>query len=295
MCCMSSASEHCRRLAGAALALVAACALAGEPAAAPAWRPLQPVAGGRDLLRICADPNNLPFSNARGEGFEDRIAALVAADLGRRPAWVWWPQRRGFVRNTLKAGKCDLVVGVPADYRLVETTRPYYRSTYVFVTRADRALGLRSFDDDRLHRLAIGLHVVGDNYAGVPPGQALAWRRVVGNVRGYPLTGDYALADPPRQLIDAVARGDIDVAVAWGPLAGYFARREPRALEVAPVEPALDHGVLPMTFAIAMGVRKGEVALRDRIQQAIDRHQAEIEAILRGFGVPLLALDPARG
>jgi quinoprotein dehydrogenase-associated probable ABC transporter substrate-binding protein len=247
------------------------------------------------VLRVCADPNNLPFSNAREQGFENRIAALVAADLGKRVTYVWWPQRRGFVRNTLGADRCDLVVGVPAGYRLVEATRPYYRSTYVFVARASRGLEVRTLDDDRLRTLAIGIHVVGDDYASLPPGQALTWRHIVGNLHGYPIQGDYATADPPRGLIDAVARGDVDVGLAWGPLAGYFARLEPEKLQVTPVEPRLDRGTLPMAFAIAMGVRRGDVQGRDRIQQAIDRHQAEIDEVLRAYGVPLLPLDAGAG
>jgi mxaJ protein len=287
---MSSASELLRRFAAAAVpALLAACAqqpvqhatlgLAAQP------RP--------DLLRVCADPNNLPFSNERGEGFENRIAQIVADDLHMQLAYTWWPQRRGFVRNTLKAGKCDLVVGVPSHYELVATTRPYYRSTYVFVTRRDRNLQLASFDDPRLHTLQLGVHVVGDDYNNVPPAQALAWRSIVDNVHGYPIYGDYARPDPPRDLIDAVARGEVDVGMAWGPLAGYFAQRQSIPLQLVPVAPQVDRGVLPMSFAIAMGVRRGERAWRDRVQAAVDHRGAEIQAVLRRYGVPLLPMSAA--
>lgn len=285
---MSSASDLLRRgLALALSGLLAACAQPphAELGVAAAARP--------DRLRVCADPNNLPFSNERGEGFENAIAVILADELHMGLAYTWWPQRRGFVRQTLKAGKCDLIVGVPARYELVSTTRPYYRSSYVFVTRRDGGPAVRSFDDPQLRELRLGLHVVGDDYNNVPPAQALAWRAIVDNIRGFPIYGDYSQPDPPRGLIDAVARGEIDVGMAWGPLAGYFAQRERVPLALVPVAPQVDHGILPMSFAIAMGVRRGDAAWRDRVQQAIDRRRPEIDAVLRRYGVPLLPLAPA--
>lgn len=281
---MSSASDRLARSAGLAV-LLALAGCAQQPVHAPLGAS---VAAAPDLLRVCADPNNLPFSNERGEGFENALAQMIAGDLHLRVATTWWPQRRGFVRHTLKAGKCDIVMGVPAHYDLVTTTRPYYRSTYVFVTRHDRALDLRSFDDARLRTLRIGLHAAGDDGNNLPPVQALAWRGLVGNIHGYPIIGDYSQPDPPRALIDAVAHDDVDVAMAWGPLAGYFAQREPVALDVVPVAPQLDHGMLPMSFAIAVGVRRGDTALRDRVQQVLDRRHGEIDALLRRYGVPLV-------
>ena len=282
---MSSDSDLLRHAAvWTALSLAGACAQAPHAPLGEAAPP-QP-----DLLRVCADPNNMPFSNDRGEGFENRIAGIVADEMHMRIAYTWWPQRRGFVRNTLKEGKCDLVMGVPAHYELVSTTRPYYRSTYVFVTRHDRGLDLRSFDDERLRELRVGLHTIGDDYNNVPPAQALAWRSIVGNIHGYPIQGDYSQPDPPRALMDAVARDEIDVALAWGPLAGYFAQHEPVALDIVPVAPQLDHGMLPMFFDIAMGVRRGDTALRDRVQDALDHRQGDIAAVLRAYGVPLLSL-----
>jgi quinoprotein dehydrogenase-associated probable ABC transporter substrate-binding protein len=238
-------------------------------------------------LRVCADPNNLPFSNARGEGFENEIASLVARELGRSLSYTWWPQRRGFARYTLSAGRCDLMTGVPAGYELAWPTRPYYRSTYVFVTRRDRGLHIGSFDDAALRRLRIGLHVVGDDYSNVPPAQALANRSIVGNIHGYSLYADYSKPNPPAALIDAVANGDVDVGIAWGPLAGYFATREPAALDLTPVAPARE-GPLRLTFAIAMAVRRGDTELHDAIDRVLVARRAEIDAILRRFGVPLL-------
>jgi quinoprotein dehydrogenase-associated probable ABC transporter substrate-binding protein len=246
------------------------------------------------LLRVCADPNNLPFSNVRGEGFENRIAELLARDLGLGGVeYTWWPQRRGFIRATLAAGACDVVMGVPADYARTANTRPYYRSTYVFVTRVDRHLRLRSFDDPRLTRLRIGLHVIGDDYANVPPAEALARRGIVGNVRGYTLYGDYSRPDPPRNLLDALARGEIDVAIAWGPLAGYFARREPVALEITPAGAV--HDLLPMAFDIAIGVRRGDSELRRALDRALVRQRTQIRKVLSGYGVPPAAFHSGRG
>jgi mxaJ protein len=238
-----------------------------------------------ETLRVCADPNNLPFSNAKEEGFENALARLVAGDLGADVSYTWWPQRRGFIRNTLRAKQCDLVIGVPAGYELVQTTNPYYRSTYVFVTRKDGPQ-VTSLDDPALRKLRIGVHVVGDDGSNVPPAQALANRGIVANIRGYSIYGDYSLPDPPRTLIDAVARDEVDVAIAWGPLAGYFASREPAALTLTAVPP--DSSPLPMSFAIAMGVRRGDDALRARLDEVIDRRREDIRSLLIRYGVPLL-------
>lgn len=241
------------------------------------------------MLRVCADPNNLPFSNERGEGFENRLAEMVAAGLGRRVEYTWWAQRRGFVRNTLNSGTCDVVMGVPAGYELTGTTRPYYRSTYVSVVRPDRGLELGSWNDPALRSLRIGVHVVGDDYANVPPAQALANRGIVRNVRGYSLFGDYTRPDPPADLITAVAADDIDLAFAWGPLAGFFAARQAVPLAIAPVPS--DEDTVPFAFAIAMGVRRPDEALLQELDRFIERHHAEIERLLRQYGVPLLPLS----
>jgi ABC-type amino acid transport substrate-binding protein len=181
-------------------------------------------------------------------------------------------------------------MGVPAGYELARPTEPYYRSTYVFVSRRDRHLNLHSFDDPRLKRLRIGVHVIGDDYANVPPAAALAKRHIVRNVIGYSIYGDYSQPDPPARLIDAVARGDVDVAVAWGPLAGYFARREPVPLDVVPVSPQIDLPFLPFVFDISMAVRRGDDSLRARLDAVLERRQREIQQLLESYGVPLLPL-----
>ena len=239
-------------------------------------------------LRVCADPNNLPFSNDKGEGFENKIVALIAHDQDATVKYTWWAQRRGFVRNTLKAKECDLWPGIASGVDLVTTTHPYYRSTYVFVTRADPKLDISSFDDPRLRNLTIGVQMVGNDAMNTPPAHALARRGIVANVRGYMLYGDYSRPNPPAAIVDAVARGDIDVAVVWGPLAGYFAQSEPVPLTVTPVAPAFDGSQFPMTFDIAMGVRKGDTAFRDVINAELDRNRAAIEGLLNAYHTPLL-------
>jgi mxaJ protein len=238
------------------------------------------------VLRVCADPNNLPFSNERGEGFENKLAELLAADLNERLEYTWWAQRRGFFRNTLRAGTCDVVLGVPSSFELAATTAPYYRSTYVFVYRKGRGINVRSFDDAVLRDVKVGVQLVGDDGANTPPAHALAARGVVNNVRGYTLYGDYREPNPPARIVEAVAKGEVDVAVAWGPLAGYFARRQPAPLEVVPVSPQFDLPFLPFVYDISMGVRRGDEELRRKLDGFIERRRPEIERILDDYGVP---------
>lgn len=242
-------------------------------------------AGAREL-RVCADPNNLPYSNARGEGFENRIVALVAKDLGAKVHYTWWAQRRGFLRNTLLANECDVVAGVASSMGMLGTTNPYYRSSYVFVSRADRHLDVRSLDDPRLKQWTIGVQLVGDDGANTPPAHALSRRGIVGNLRGYTVYGNYADATPQAAVIEAVARGDVDVAIAWGPTAGYFAAKQAVPLQLVPVTPWLDGPLWPMVFDTSMGVRKEDRALRRELNAALQRHATEIAAILDEYRVP---------
>jgi mxaJ protein len=239
-----------------------------------------------DVLRVCADPNNLPFSHRNGAGFENKIARVIADDLGMQLDYTWWAQRRGFVRNTLRAGTCDLIVGVPSSFELAATTRPYYRSSYVFVTRRDRGLDISSFDDPRLKKLRIGVQLIGDDGSNAPPAHALANRGIVGNVVGFTVYGDYADEAPQRRIIEAVAKGEIDVAAVWGPTAGGFARQSRVPLAIAPVSPQIDLPFLPFVFDISMGVRREDTALKERIDAAIERRRDDIDRILREYGVP---------
>jgi mxaJ protein len=263
----------------AALAVAALLALSGchYPAAAPPR-----------TLRVCADPNNLPFSNQAGGGFENRIAELLAADRHAALEYTWWPQRRGFVRNTLAAGVCDIVVGVPTAFDQVRTTRPYYRSSYVFVSRRARSLQLGSFDDPRLRAMKIGVQLIGDDFNNSPPAHALSTRGIVRNVIGYPVYGDYGRPGPLSPIVDAVDRGEVDAAVVWGPTAGFFARRGD--LELKPVSPQTD-GPLPFVFAISMGVRRDDTALHDELDAFLVRRAGDIDRILADYGVPRVEGD----
>jgi mxaJ protein len=239
-------------------------------------------------LRVCSDPNNLPFSNAKGEGFENRIAELIARDLNAKVRYTWWAQRRGFIRNTLNASQCDLVMGVPASFDLTAVTTPYYRSSYVFVSRHDRALNIRSFDDPRLRKLRIGVQLVGDDGANTPPVHALGSRGIRGNLKGYLVYGDYREPHPASQIIDGVVKGDVDVAIVWGPLAGYFARRGPVRLDIVPVSPQIDLPFMPLVYDIAMGVRRQDKAFRDELDEVLKRERDSIDAILSEYAVPRL-------
>jgi mxaJ protein len=244
-----------------------------------------------NLLRVCADPNNLPFSDASEDGFENRLAELVAKEMGKIVSYTWWAQRRGFIRHTLKAGQCDLVMGLPSDFELAETTRPYYRSTYVFVSRADSAIDVDSLKDPRLRKLKIGVHLFGDDGMNAPPAHALGEQGIVGNVIGYTIYGDYRDSAPPARLIEAVEKGDVALAAVWGPLAGYAALHSTIPLRIVPMKGTESFAPLKFTFDIAMGVRKGDHALRERLDEIIARRRPEIDALLARYGVPTVGAE----
>ena len=259
-----------------ACALMAAHALSVVPALAQA-----------PALRVCGDPDNLPFSNERLEGFENRIAALVAAELGATPVYAWWPHQRGLVRNTIDAGTCDVIFGVPEGLDFVLWTKPYYRSSYVMAYRNDRGYDFRSLDAPALHELRIGVHV------NTPPEESLARRGLLDNVSTYSLFFDpRGDRDRPRKLLDDLVAGAVDVAVAWGPLAGYAATTSDAPIELVPLE---NEPGVPLSFAISMGVAKGNDELKGRLEAAIDRRQAEILAILGEYGVPLVPTGGGSG
>jgi mxaJ protein len=249
------------------LAIVAVPVLAGACSTGP-------------VLRVCADPDNLPFSDDRERGFENRIAEVIAGDMGARVEYTWWPQRQGFLRNTLNAQKCDVVIGLPASMDAALTTRPYYRSAYAFVSRGDERIDIRSFDDERLRTLRVGIQLVGDDGANSPPAHALSRRGVIRNVVGFPVYSD------PGRIVRAVASGQIDVAVAWGPLAGYYAARENPPLRVETAASQADGAAVPLAFDISLAVRTGDRERRDALDRIVDRRRAEIEAILAKYHVP---------
>jgi mxaJ protein len=241
-------------------------------------------AAAAPVLKVCVEPDNLPFADAAGGGFEGALARLLARDLGAALELVPVAQGpHGFVRSTLGEGRCDALMGMPAGADAVLTTRPYYRSTWMFVARAGGP-SLASFDDPAARSLRIGVPVVGEGWDTAPVA-ALGRRGVVDNLRRFPAARGEAAAAP----VAAVARGEVDVAVVWGPFAGWHARRQPVALTLSPT-PATDGGV-PLTVPIAAAVRRGNAALRDALDAAIAREGAEIGAILAEWRVPLAAPD----
>jgi quinoprotein dehydrogenase-associated probable ABC transporter substrate-binding protein len=240
-------------------------------------------AADQRTLRVCADPNNLPFSNETGQGIENQLAQLIAHDLSADLKYVWFSERKKFLKNSLNANLCDAVLGVPVDMDEALLTRPYYRSTYVMVTRADRGLKIDSLYDPRLQKLRIGLHIVEDEYA--PPGHLLAAQGLSKQIVGYSLYGAYGETNPPARLIEAVAKGDVDVAIAWGPLAGYFAKKAAVHLTVQPVSP-VRFQMIPFTYSIGVAVHKGDVALQSAIQQVLDKECKRIRSLVKEYAFP---------
>jgi mxaJ protein len=270
-----------------ALALVALPALAAPRAEA-----------SEATLRVCAEPSNMPMSRRDEAGFENGIARLLADELHRQLVYEWQPQRRGFVRKTIGADLCDVWIGVPAGFDRLLTTRPYYRSGFVFVNRRDDVAPVRSLADPRLSSLRIGVQLIGEDLAATPAALALARAGAVDHVVGYTVYGDGSAAE--RISADLTA-GRLDAALVWGPQAGYFADRGSVALALTRA-PAPAGFELPFAFDIAVGVRKSEPALRDELDRALERRADEIQRILGDYGVPMfgpalpdaVAIRPAR-
>jgi mxaJ protein len=239
-------------------------------------------------LTACADPNNLPFSNKAGQGFENKLAEMIASDLHAELNYVWWAQRRGYVRNTLNEKACDFWPGIGSNVEMVATSRPYYRSTYEFVTRASANLKGLTLDDPRLKHLKIGVQMVGNDASNTPPAHALAARGVIGNVRGYMLYGDYSAPNPPAEIVRAVERGDVDVALVWGPLAGYFAAQSPVPLRLEPVTPWFANNEWPMQFDISVGVQNDNDRLLKEIDGVLRRRSGDIRKLLASYHVPVV-------
>ena len=269
-----------RRLAVASLAVASVLLPRGEAADARA---------AENVLRVCGDPNNMPFSNEKLEGIENKLAALVAQDLGWKVEYVWWPHQRGLVKRVLNTERCDVLVGIPKGYDLVRWTKPYYRTGYVIAYLKDRIAPVQSLDDPRLKTLKVGVQV------NTPPHLALGQRGIVGdNVVGYQLMFDsnYHPEEYPGREVEDLIAGRIDVALVWGPIAGYFQKKKGAAsMVVVPLDATNDSGT-PFAFDISMGVRKGDTELKTRLESVLDRKRDEIKAILDDFGVPLLPLPP---
>ena len=233
------------------------------------------------VLRVCADPNNLPFSNEKGEGFENRIAELLAAKLGKTLAYVWYPQATGFVRNTLGAHRCDLIPGFPQGDERVQSTNPYYRTAYGLVIRPGAGLDdLDTLADPRLREKRIGI------VAGTPPATYLAVNGLMRNAKPYPLVIDTRVDSSAQAMMRDLASGEIDMGVLWGPMAGYYAKQASPPMRVKLL--LKDTGGPPLAFRIAMGVRPADQNWKRLLNRLIAENQADINRLLLGFGVPLL-------
>jgi mxaJ protein len=269
----------------AAGSLAAFLAFAAPPAAGqdqPALRSHEPTAG---VLRVCADPDNMPASNQKGEGYENKIAELIAKEWNAKLEYAWWPVRRGFFSRALNGRYCDVALTAPSGLDMAGTTKPYFRSAYVIVYRKDSGLNLTSLDDPAWKKLKIGVNLLNSDAENTPPAMALSRHGVVGNLIGF--STFYSELDRPEDIINAVVSKKVDAAIVWGPLAGYFAGKAAVPLEVRPIEHDSLSGI-PFAFNMSMGVRRRDTDLRDSLQTVIEKKGPEIQGILRKYGVPLL-------
>ena len=234
-----------------------------------------------NVLRVCADPRNLPFSNDKGEGFENKLAELLAQKLDRKLAYTWYPQSVGFVRNTLGAHRCDVIPGFPQGDDLVQSTNPYYRTAYALVVRPGDGLDdLDSLADPRLKTKRIGI------VAGTPPATYLAINGLMDKAKPYPLVVDTRVESSATAMMGDLASREIDVAVMWGPMAGYYARRADPRMRVTPL--IKERGGPQLAYRIAMGVRPTDQNWKRLLNRLIAENRTDINRLLIGFGVPLL-------
>ena len=234
----------------------------------------------RSALKVCADPNNLPFSNQKKEGFENKIAEVMGAALGIKVEYTWFPQIIGFVRNTLQAHRCDLVIGTVAGDEIMQTTNPYYFTTYVMVYRSDKGFAFEGLEDPRLASLRLGV------VSATPPSDLLVRHDLMSHAKPYQLTVDTRAESPTHQMVKDVVDGTIDVGFLWGPIAGYYRKHDELPLTLVPLKD--EPGAARMKYHIAMGIRGDEPEWRRRINAVILKQQPEITAILRDYGIPLL-------
>jgi mxaJ protein len=230
-------------------------------------------------LRVCADPDNLPFSNHTGAGFDDRIVTLVARDLYREIVFVWARPRRGFLREQFNKNACDILLGVPVGLPGVAVTEPYYTSSYAFVSPARRHLQIASFTDEHLNGQRIGLQILEEDLA--PPSLPLIRSGHAGQIVGFESFGKQE-----GDVVKAVADGRVGVAVVWGPVAGYFAHRSPVPLTVTPVSRSYSFSGVPFTYSMGFGVHKQDRALLQGLNNSIRRLQPKINRVLATYAVP---------
>ena len=233
----------------------------------------------KTALRVCADPANMPFSNKAGEGFENKIAELLAEKLDLPLRYFWFPQAVGFVRKTLGEKRCDVVIGYAQGHELVLNTNHYYVSSYVIVTKPDGALSdVTKLSDERLKGKRIGVMV------GAPPATHMARYGLIGDAKGYRLMVDRRVESPAENMIEDLLEGEVDAAVLWGPIGGNLAKANDLTMT-----PLLEETGAPrMFYRITMGVRPGELVWKRKLNSLIRRNQSEIDEILSEYGLPLL-------
>ena len=268
-----------------ALALSALAGGAGLAAQRPA--PMSP-----GLLRVCADPDNLPFSNQAGEGVENKLAELMAATWNSKLEYVWWAAPRGMMRM-LNGRYCDVWLQMPVLSDMAGVTRPYFRTSYVIVQRRDAAHPITSLDDPALKTLWIGVHLFAADGENTPPAMALSKHGVVGNLVGFSTTYVGGM-NRPEDIIKAVVSDSIDVAIVWGPIAGYYTKQLGADLALRPVEKDTVSGIL-FAYSMGMATRRADRAFRDSLQGFIDAKGTEIRAILDQYGIPLLPIPADTG
>lgn len=230
-------------------------------------------------FKVCADPDNMPYSNVKQEGFEDKIAALLAQDLGKKLAYTYAYNRQGFYRNTINANRCDIIISTTSDNDALRTSKPYYRSGYVFVYKKNSGYNITDWDSPDLHKASIG--IIGESPATRP----LADHNLMGNARPYRMQRD--LNVPPSFMIDDLVKGDIDVAIMWGPIGGYYAKQSKEPLVVVAIpeyEETNIHGKEQWNISVA--TRKKDKERMAMIQGALDRNQDKILKILDDYGIP---------
>jgi quinoprotein dehydrogenase-associated probable ABC transporter substrate-binding protein len=258
------------------------------PGAAQRPGPLEP---GR--IRVCADPDNMPSSNDKLEGYENKLASLIAKNLNAKLEYIWYPTRRGYFR-ILNGMYCDMALEVPAGLDMAGATKPYFRSGYVFVTRKGSGIeDVSSLADPRLKKLKIGVNIYTSDAENSPPAMALSQYGVVGNLVGYSTFFDDR--NRPEDIVNAVIKKEVDLAIAWGPLAGYYAKGSPVPLVLTPL-PARDSlSDFPFQYNMGIAVRRQDKEFRDSLEAVLARRQPEVQAILKEYAVPLLPIKQERG
>jgi quinoprotein dehydrogenase-associated probable ABC transporter substrate-binding protein len=262
--------------------------LAGQ--ARPAAAQIRPSLLTAGVLRVCADPDNLPFSNDKGEGFENQLAQLLAKAWDSKLEYAWWPVRRGYFARALNGRYCDVALTAPSGLDQAATTKPYFRSAYVILYRKDSGLKITSLDDTTLKHLKIGVNLLNADAENTPPAMAMSSHGVVGNLVGFQTFYSEG-GSRPEDIVNAVINRTVDLAIVWGPLAGYFARSSPSPLVMNVVAEDTVSGI-PFAFDIAIGVRRRETVLRDSLQTFLNTHRQTIDSLLKAYNFPLLPLTP---